>query len=103
MEEPSEKVQQKAATYLTSGNVKVHEVCQDPFKATLHVTPPAGGDPYVVKHTSAGWQCDCVARVPVCAHIWAAHIIVAPPEAIGERPKIGFGRNSDIDALLGGL
>lgn len=103
---PSEKVQAKAAEYLLSGRVKVEHMVRaelggpgDHFEA--HVTPPDGGDPYIVKFNLAGWHCDCLARVQVCAHVLACQTITDLSTVPVERPS--FVRDKSIDDLLNGV
>lgn len=100
-EVPSEKVQAKAGEYLLSGRVKVQFLANEERVDFLaNVTPKAGGDPYRVKYTHGVWNCDCPARVEVCAHVLACQTITnfkkltAPTE-------VEFSHNPDIDKLLG--
>ena len=105
MEAPSEKVQAKARAYLSSGQVKAHSVMRTEGNvfALFHVTPTDGGDPYDVKYaTGNGWSCDCVARVPVCAHVWAASLVLDVGKTLS-KPTLGFNRDTGIDDLLRGL
>lgn len=110
IEEPSEKVVAKAAMYLASGNVRVIYVSGEPGEdengsplpyVVAHVTPSDGGEPYWVERHTGGWRCDCPARVPVCAHIYAASLVT--PESFEPKGEDEAMTINEIDQLLGGL
>lgn len=93
----SDKIIAKAHSYLISGSVKVKDAMGK--SATIHVTPPDGGDPYIVKKNGVGWACDCPARVAVCAHVYASHLIIPEDR---EAPSVSFS-SSTLDEFLNGL
>lgn len=77
-EVPSEAIQAKAAKLLLARCVVV-KFCERTDDGRGHfdadVKPLDGGDPYHVRFNEAGWHCDCIARVQVCAHVLACQTI----------------------------
>ena len=103
----SDKVAAKALQYIANGQVRVVEVTATPEEdaygapgayVTAHVTPSDGGEPYYVHRKSAGWMCDCPARVPVCAHIYATALVT--PKHVGVPAKESVLSIEDIENLL---
>jgi uncharacterized Zn finger protein len=101
-----DKIDAKAARYLSEGRVKAQHVSSD--AALFHVRGSGDGDPYYVRFSAAGWMCDCPARVASCAHVRAARLVCdlsAGTVTTTNKPVIGFAPQPaiDIEELLGGL
>lgn len=75
----SERVQGKAARYLSEGRLTVRERAGHKVRATCR---GSGAAPYNLGHDpDSGWWCECPAFGD-CAHLHALRLVVAlPPEA----------------------
>ena len=99
---PKETKEQKAIRYLTEGHVDMIDVDIAAGRVVADVYSDAGGEPYIVRRTSAGWTCDCPAQVTPCSHILAVLLVVPSDVKDKHRGASVYTGEDEFSDLLDG-